>query len=50
MSYFIYADIISSLLDLRLVVSGSILIHVDAYGPKPFINYTNFRIYLNYTN
>jgi len=36
MSYFIYTDIISNLLDLRLVDPGSILINVGAYGPKCF--------------
>jgi len=34
MSYFIYADIISSLLDIRLVDPGSTLIQVGAYDPK----------------
>jgi len=34
MSYFIYTDLISSLLDPRLVDPGSILIYVGAYGPK----------------
>jgi len=33
MSYFIYTDIISSLLDPRLADPGSTLIHVGAYGP-----------------
>jgi len=31
MSYFIYTDLISSLLDPRLVDPGSTLIHVGAY-------------------
>jgi len=34
MSYFIYTDLISSLLDPRLVDPGSTLIHAGAYGPK----------------
>jgi len=34
MSYFIYTDLISSLLDPRLVNPGSILIHVGAYDPN----------------
>jgi len=34
MPYFIYTDLISSLLDLRLVDPGSTLIHVDAYDPN----------------
>jgi len=33
MSYFIYTDLISSLLDPKLVNPGSTLIHVGAYGP-----------------
>jgi len=33
MSYFIYADLISGLLDPRLVDPGSILINVGTYGP-----------------
>jgi len=33
MLYFIYADIISNLRDLRLVDPGSTLIYVGAYGP-----------------
>jgi len=33
MSYFIYTDLISSLLDPRLVDPGSTLIKVDAYDP-----------------
>jgi len=33
MSYFIYTDLISSLLDLRLVDPGSNLIYVGAYDP-----------------
>jgi len=33
MSYFIYADLISSLLNPRHVDPGSTLIHVGAYGP-----------------
>jgi len=33
MLYFIYTDIISSLLDPKLIDSGSTLIHVSAYGP-----------------
>jgi len=32
-SYFIYADLISSLLDVKLVDSGSTLIYVGTYGP-----------------
>jgi len=32
MSYFIYTDLISSLLDSRLVNLGSTLIYVGAYG------------------
>jgi len=31
LSYFIYTDLISSLLDPRLVDSGSTLIHIGAY-------------------
>jgi len=34
MSYFIYTDLISSLLDPRLVDPGSTLIHVGEYDPK----------------
>jgi len=34
MSYFIYTDLISSLLDPRLVEPGSTLIHVGAYDPR----------------
>jgi len=34
MSYFTYTDLISSLLNPRLVDPGSSLIYVDAYGPK----------------
>jgi len=34
MPYFFYTDLISSLLDQKLVDPGSTLIHVDAYGPK----------------
>jgi len=34
MSYFIYTDLIRSLLDPRFVDPGSTLIHVGAYGPK----------------
>jgi len=33
MLYFIYTDLISSLLDPRLVDPGSILIYVGTYGP-----------------
>jgi len=33
-SYFIYIDLISSLLDPRLVDPGSTLLYVGAYGPK----------------
>jgi len=33
MSYFIYTDLISYLLDPRLVDPGSTLIHVSAYDP-----------------
>jgi len=33
MSYFIYADLISSSLDPRLVDPGSTLIRIGAYGP-----------------
>jgi len=32
MSYFIYTDLINSLLDLKLVDPGSTLINVGAYG------------------
>jgi len=39
MSNFSYTELISSLLDPRLVNPGSTLIHVDVYGPKS----TNFR-------
>jgi len=35
MSYFIYTDLISSLLDLRLVDPGSTLMHVGALNPNP---------------
>jgi len=31
--YFIYTDLISSLLDPRLVDPGSTLIHIGAYDP-----------------
>jgi len=34
MSYFIYTELICSLLDPRLVDPGSALIYVGAYGPK----------------
>jgi len=34
MSYFIYTDFISSLLDPRFVDPGSSLIYIGAYGPK----------------
>jgi len=34
MSHFIYTDLISSLLDPKLVNPGSILIHVDTYGSR----------------
>jgi len=34
MSYFIYIDLISSLLDPRLVDLGSTLIYVGTYGPN----------------
>jgi len=34
MPYFIYTDIISSLLDPKLVDPGSTLIHVGKYGTK----------------
>jgi len=34
MSYFIYTELISSLLDPKLVNPGSTLIHVGAYQPK----------------
>jgi len=34
MSYFIYTDLISSFLDLRLLDLGSTLIYVGAHGPK----------------
>jgi len=37
-SYFIYTDLISSLLDSRLVDPGSNLIHVDEYDPIGFKN------------
>jgi len=33
MSYFIYTDLISSLLDPRLIDPGSAFIYVGAYGP-----------------
>jgi len=36
MSYFIYTDLISSMLDQRPVDPGSHLIHICAYGPKYF--------------
>jgi len=36
MSYFIYINLISSLLDPRLVDSGLILIYVDAYNSMYF--------------
>jgi len=42
MSYFIYSyiDLISSLLDLKLVDPGSTLIHVDArYNPMRQVSY-----------
>jgi len=38
MSYFIYANLISSLLVLRLVDPGSTLIHVCAFGLKMQVN------------
>jgi len=34
MSYFIYTDLICTLLDPKLVDPGSILIYVGAYDPK----------------
>jgi len=34
MSHLIYTDLISSLLDPRLIDPGSTLIHVGAYDPK----------------
>jgi len=34
MSYFIYTDLISSLLDSRLIDLGSILNHIGACYPK----------------
>jgi len=34
MSYFIYTDLITSLLDPSLVDPGSTLIHVGAHSPK----------------
>jgi len=34
MSYLIYTDLISCLLDPRLVDPGSTLIHVGAYDPR----------------
>jgi len=34
MSYLIYTDVISKLLDLRLVDPGSTMIHVDAYDSE----------------
>jgi len=34
MSYFTYTDLISSLLDQRLVDPGSTLIYVGAYDPN----------------
>jgi len=33
MSYLIYIDLISSLLDQRLIDLGSTLIHIGAYDP-----------------
>jgi len=40
MSYFIYTDLISSLLDPKLVDPGSTLIHIDAYGPLNIKTFT----------
>jgi len=36
MPYFIYTDLMCSLLDPKLVDLGSTLIYVGAYGPKSF--------------
>jgi len=46
MSCFIYTDLISSLLDLRLVDPGSILIYVGAYGSKYCMFQTNSVLFL----
>jgi len=43
MLYFIYTDLISSLLDPRFVDPGSILIHVGAYDPKIFNSFKNLK-------
>jgi len=40
MSYFIFTDLISCLLDPRLVDPGSTLIYVGAYDPKFLSNYS----------
>jgi len=37
-SYFIYTDLISSLLNTRLVDPGSTLIYVDTFGSKNLIS------------
>jgi len=44
MSYIIYTDVISSLLDPRLIDLGSVLIHDGAYNLVAF----QIRIYLNF--
>jgi len=47
MSCFTYTDLISSLLDPKLVDPGSTLIHVDANGPKSqFQAFGNHLIFL----
>jgi len=46
MSYFIYSDLITSLLDPRFVDLGSTLIRVGAYDPKrnnATLNYTTTK-------
>jgi len=44
MSYFIYPDLISSLLDPRLADPGSTLIHVGAYDPNILLALFLFKI------
>jgi len=48
MSYFIYPDLISSLLDPKLVDPGSTLIHVSVYGPKTTLYNDNNHFVLDF--
>jgi len=44
MLYFIYTDLISSLLDPKLVSPGLTLIYVVAHGPKCYFTFRSYYL------